>query len=240
MELPMEVQNATLTRYFSASVAKKYLMALSGATLVGFVIAHLVGNLQIFLGQEAINRYGNFLQSTSELIWPARIFLLIMLLTHIVTSIQLTLDANAARPVAYAKKEYIKATLASRTMMYSGLLILGFIVYHLLHFTFLRVHPQYSHLTDPKGRHDIYSMMVLSFQQPLICVAYIVPIFFLCAHLSHGISSMFQSLGLNSMKSRRLLSMWGARLAWLIFLGYAMIPISCLLGWVRLPPGVQP
>src|SRR6185312_10764165 len=140
-------------------------------------------------------------------------------------SIQLTAQANAARPQPYAQKEYIKASLASRTMIYSGFLILGFIVYHLLHFTFLKVHPQYSHLTDAQGRHDIYSMMVLSFQQPLIVAAYIVPIFFLCAHLSHGMSSMFQSLGLNRDGVRHWLSCWGSGLAWLIFAGYALIPL---------------
>ncbi len=226
--------------YFSASVGKKFLMAASGAVLVGFVIAHLVGNLQIFIGQEALNRYGNFLQTTTELLWPARIFLLIMVGVHILTSIQLTLDANAARPTPYAKKEYIKASLASRTMMYSGFLVLGFIVFHLLHFTFFKVHPEYRDLVDSRGRHDIYSMMVLSFQQPLICIAYIVPIFFLCAHLSHGLSSMFQSLGLNTDRTRDALSVWGSRLAWLIFIGYATIPLACLLGWVPLPPGVRP
>src|SRR5437879_234560 len=143
-------QSISAARYFSASVGKKFLMAASGFVLVGFVIAHLAGNLQIFLGQEAINRYGNFLQNTTELLWPARIFLLAMVVIHIVTSIQLTLDANAARPTAYAKKDYIKASLASRTMMYTGFLVLAFIVYHLLHFTFLKVHPQYSHLTDAR------------------------------------------------------------------------------------------
>src|SRR5436305_12627594 len=116
----MRSDSKTIAGYFSSSVGKKFLMAGSGAVLVGFVVAHLVGNLQIFLGQEAINRYGNFLQNTTELLWPARIFLLVMVLAHIVTSIQLTLEANAARPVAYVKKDYIKASLASRTMMYSG------------------------------------------------------------------------------------------------------------------------
>jgi succinate dehydrogenase / fumarate reductase cytochrome b subunit len=236
----METENITLARYFSASVGKKVLMAVSGAVLVGFVIAHVAGNLQIFLGQEAVNRYADFLQSTPELLWPMRLFLLSMVVIHIITSAQLTLEARAARPAPYAQKDYIKASLASRTMIYSGLLVLGFIVYHLLHFTFLKVHPQYSHLTDAKGRHDVYSMMVLSFQEPAICTAYIIPIFFLCFHLSHGISSMFQSMGLNTERSREGLAVWGSRLAWLIFLGFAVIPLACMLGWVKLPPGVQP
>lgn len=230
----------TINSYFSSTVGHKFLMALSGLVLVGFVIAHLVGNLQVFLGQEAINRYGNFLQGMTELLWPARIFLLIMVVVHIVTSIQLALVSNTARPVAYSKKAYIKASLASRTMMYSGVIVLGFIVYHLLDFTFLKIHPQYRDLIDAQGRHDIYSMMIFSFQQPLICIAYIVPIFFLCAHLSHGISSLFQSLGLNTLRSRRPLTKIGTLLAWIIFIGYALIPIGCYFGWAKLPPGVHP
>jgi succinate dehydrogenase / fumarate reductase cytochrome b subunit len=108
-------------------------------------------------------------------------------------------------------------------------------VYHLLHFTFLKVHPQYGHLTDLKGRHDVYSMMVRSFQQPGISAAYIISVFCLCFHLSHGLSSMFQSLGLNTERSRPVFACWGARFAWLIFLGYAAMPLACLLGWVKLP-----
>lgn len=215
-------------------------MAISGAALVGFVFAHLAGNLQIFLGQEAINRYGYLLKSNGEILWPLRIGLLIMVVVHIVTSVQLTSEAKAARPIAYANKTYIKASLASRTMIYSGFLILGFIAYHLLHFTFLKVHPQYGHLTDAAGRHDVYSMMVLSFQQPGIAMAYIFPIFFLCLHLSHGISSMFQSLGINNADTRRALSRWGKVVAVIIFLAYAAIPIACLTGFVHLPPGVTP
>jgi len=234
------METASVARHFASSVGKKFLMAVSGVVLVGFVAAHLLGNLQIFLGQEAINRYAAFLQSATDLLWPARLFLLAMVGTHIVTSIQLTLEADAARPTPYERKQFIQASLASRTMIYSGFLILGFIVYHLLHFTFLKVHPEYSHLTDARGRHDVYSMMVLSFQRPEICAAYIVPIFFLCFHLSHGISSMFQSLGFNTERTRAGLSAWGARLAWLLFLGYASIPLACFFGWVKLPPGVMP
>jgi succinate dehydrogenase / fumarate reductase, cytochrome b subunit len=227
-------------RYLQTSVGKKFLMAASGAALIGFVIAHLAGNLQIFMGQEALNRYGALLQANTELLWPMRLVLIAAVLIHIVTSIQLSAEARAARPIAYAKKDYIKASLASRTMLISGLMVFGFIIYHLLHFTFLKVHPQYSGLTDANGRHDIYSMVVLSFQQPLISLAYIVPIFFLCAHLSHGIGSMFQSLGINSLKLRPVLSSWAPRVAWLIFAGYAAIPLACFFKLIHLPPGVQP
>src|ERR1700722_12197175 len=103
----MPTESLSLCRYFSASVGKKFLMAASGLVLVGFVVAHLAGNLQIFLGREAINRYAEFLKSTPEFLWPARIVLLVMVITHIVTSAQLTLEARAARPEPYAGKKYI-------------------------------------------------------------------------------------------------------------------------------------
>jgi succinate dehydrogenase / fumarate reductase cytochrome b subunit len=227
-------------QYVSTSTGKKFLMALSGAALVGFVIAHLAGNLQIFEGQEAINRYALFLRSLGELLWVARIGLILAVMVHIWTSIALTRENWAARPIGYATKHYIRATAASRSMIWSGLVVLGFIVYHLLHFTFLKVHPQYAQLMDAKGRHDVYSMMVLSFQQPLISAVYIVCVFLLCLHLSHGIQSMFQSLGFNTLKTRPALERWSAWVAWLIFLGYTAIPSGVLAGIVKLPPGVQP
>jgi len=236
----MKAPDFSIARFFSTSTGKKFLMAASGAALFGFVIGHLVGNLQIFLGQEAINRYALFLKSTGELLWAARIGLLVMIGLHIWTSVQLTAENAAARPVAYTGKNYIKASTASRTMIWSGLVILVFIIYHLMHYTFMVVHPEYRNLLDARGRHDVYSMMILGFQQPAISAFYIAAIFLLCSHLSHGIYSMFQSLGLQNQKARALLTTWAPRLAWLIFAGYASMPIGVLLGLVKLPAGVTP
>src|SRR5439155_8027843 len=129
--------------YLSTSTGKKFLMAVSGAALLAFVIGHLLGNLQIFLGAEALNRYSAFLKSTGDLLWIARIGLIVMVAIHIWTSVLLTLENRAARPVAYAQKEYIEASYASRTMHWSGLIILAYLIYHLMHFTFLSVHPEY-------------------------------------------------------------------------------------------------
>ena len=215
-------------------------MGVSGAVLFGFIIGHLAGNLQIFEGQDRLNAYSAYLKNLGELLWIARIGLLVMVLVHIKTSIALTLENRAARPIAYAEKKYIKASLASRTMMWSGTVVLAFIIYHLLHFTFLKVHPQYGHLVDAQQRHDVYSMVVLSFQQPAIVVTYIVCLFLLCFHLSHGISSMFQSLGINNLAARPVLSKAAPVIAWLIFAGYAAIPLAVLSGVVKLPPGVTP
>ncbi len=119
----------------ASSLGKKYLMALSGCALFLFVIAHLLGNLQIFLGPEALNRYGHFLQTTPELLWPARLGLMALVVVHIVCAVKLTAENRAARPVPYAQHEIVAASYASRTMMMSGLILAAFIVYHLLHFT---------------------------------------------------------------------------------------------------------
>jgi len=229
-----------MVRYFSTSTGKKFLMAASGAALFGFIIAHLAGNLQIFEGQEAINRYSLFLKSLGELLWAARIGLLAMVGIHIWTSVQLTIENKASRPVAYAQKNYMEASTASRTMIWSGSIILVFIIFHLMHYTFMTVHPEYQNLVDAQGRHDVYSMMILGFQQPAISIFYIAAIFLLCFHLSHGIYSMFQSLGLQNEKCRACLLMWAPRIAWLIFAGYASIPAAVLAGVVKLPPGVTP
>jgi succinate dehydrogenase / fumarate reductase cytochrome b subunit len=218
---------------FSSSTGKKFLMALSGAALFAFIIGHLLGNLQIFLGPEALNRYSAFLKSTGELLWAARIGLLVMVVIHIWTAVSLTLEARAARPIGYARKEYIEASYASRTMHLSGIIIFAYLVYHLMHFTFLKVHTQFSGFTDTQGRHDVYRMVVMSFQQPAIAITYIIANLLLATHLSHGLYSMFQSLGLVGETARPKLKLAANVVGYGIFLGYASIPLSVLLGVVK-------
>jgi succinate dehydrogenase / fumarate reductase cytochrome b subunit len=227
-----------IARIWQSSLGKKYLMAISGVVLVGFVIGHLLGNLQIFLGPEVINRYGHFLQTTPELVWPARIGLLLMVSLHIAAAITLARQNRAARPVSYAHYEVVASTYASRTMVMSGLIIFAFIVYHLLHFTFQvpainLTGKDFRLLEDAKQRHDIYAMMVMGYKSPIVSGFYLVAIGLLCLHLSHGVSSMFQSLGL----SNRVYEAWFGRLAVvfaaLLFLGYCSIPAAVLLGIVK-------
>lgn len=227
-----------IARIWQSSLGKKYLMAISGAVLVGFVIGHLLGNLQIFLGPEVINRYGHFLQTTPELVWPARIGLLLMVSLHIASAITLARQNRAARPVSYAQYEVVASTYASRTMVMSGLIIFAFIVYHLLHFTFQvptvnLTGKDFRLLEDAKQQHDIYAMMVTGYKNPIVSVFYLVAIGLLCLHLRHGVSSMFQSLGL----SNRVYEVWWSRLAVvfaaLVFLGYCSIPAAVLLGIVK-------
>src|SRR5215813_9166060 len=124
-----------LRNLFCSSLGKKYIMSITGFALVGFVIAHMIGNLQIFLGPEAINRYGHFLQSNIELLWPVRAGLIAILVAHLWAASKLTMENKAARPVSYAEYQPKGSTYASRTMMVSGIIAFVFIVYHLLHYT---------------------------------------------------------------------------------------------------------
>ena len=229
-----------LVRFCSSSIGRKWIVALTGLALFGFVVGHLVGNLQVFLGAEAINRYGAFLQGTGELLWIVRIGLLVMVVLHIVFTIKLRLENRAARPSKYAVTSYRAATPPARWMALSGLMVLSFIVYHLLHFT-VQVPAvnltsplvDFNTLHDAKARHDVYGMMVRGFQVPVVSAFYIVAVGLLALHLNHGIMSMFQTLGLNSAKVRPLWEKGGPAFAWLIFLGYASIPVAVLTGILK-------
>jgi succinate dehydrogenase / fumarate reductase cytochrome b subunit len=226
-----------IARIWRSSVGKKFIMALTGGALFLFVVGHLVGNLQIFLGPEALNRYGHFLQSNMEIVWPARIGLLVCAGLHVVAAVRLSAENKAARPVGYeGDPNPIAASYASRTMLMSGLIIAAFIVYHLLHYT-VQVKGinlsgrDFAGLEDEKGRHDIYRMMILGFQQPIVSLFYIVAMALLCLHLSHGVHAMFQSLGLKvgcCPCLPKCLAKWGAIL---IFIGYASIPVAVLSGY---------
>jgi succinate dehydrogenase / fumarate reductase cytochrome b subunit len=220
---------------FKSSLGKKFVMAATGALLFLFVVGHLVGNLQIFLGPEAINRYGHFLQSNVEFLWPVRICLLAIVLLHIWSAAKVSRENKAARPVGYVGDPAAPAaTYASRTMLMSGLIIATFIIYHLLHYT-VQVKAinftgtDFVSLHDEQGRHDVYAMMVLGFRQPLVSLFYIVAMALLCLHLSHGVYAMFQSLGIKvgfCPCLPKCLAKWGSIL---IFLGYVSIPIAVLL-----------
>jgi succinate dehydrogenase / fumarate reductase, cytochrome b subunit len=231
-----------ITNVFQSSVGKKYVMAVTGFVLFLFVAGHLAGNLQIFLGREAINRYGDFLQSNPELIWPARLGLLLMLVLHIWAATKLSLENKAARPVEYMVYEPLGSTYASRSMLMSGSIVFVFVIYHLLHYT---AEVQYLNLTGqnfaafmepltghiPPERHDIYKMMVVGFKQPVVSGFYVLGLALLCLHLSHGASSMFQSLGWKNDAYRPLLDKAAAIVAVLIFVGYTSIPIAILCGY---------
>ncbi len=220
---------------FQSTLGRKYLMALSGAALVAFVVGHLVGNLQVFGPPELINDYGAFLHSKPALLWCARLGLLAMVGLHIWSAVSLSQANKAARPVAYANWNPTAASYASRTMLMSGLIVAAFIVYHLLHFTVQTpainfTGQDFTTFKDAAHRADVYRMMITGFSHPLVSIFYIVAVGLLCLHLSHGVSAAFQSLGLKNETWRPILDKFAKGFAVVIFIGYASIPAAVLMG----------
>lgn len=217
-----------------SSVGRKMIVAVTGVILILFVIGHLLGNLQIFLGPEWINAYSQHLRDLGPLLWLIRAFLLAAVILHIYFTILLAIENRRARPDQYIERQYVKASWASRHMVVSGLVVLAFIIFHLLHFTARKFNPQFPLLQlDPLNRYDVYSMMVYGFQNVYVSIFYIVGLFLLTLHLTHGSSSFFQSLGLNNQRLTPRLAIGGRILAWLLFIGYTSIPIAVLLGFIK-------
>jgi succinate dehydrogenase / fumarate reductase, cytochrome b subunit len=231
------MSSSTLNRGFlQTSVGKKSIVAVTGALLLGFVVAHMLGNLQIFLGAENINSYAKTLQDLGGLLWVARIGLLVAFVAHIGMAIKITLENKAARPVPYAVNKVHKATLASRIMPYTGIVILAFVIYHLLHFTLASFNPEYKTLLDEQGRHDVYKMVIAGFSNPVSSLFYIIAQACLAlpiGHLSHGIFSIFQTLGVNHPNIDGRIKLASVAVALVIFLGNSSIPVAVLLGILK-------
>jgi succinate dehydrogenase / fumarate reductase cytochrome b subunit len=216
---------------FCSSVGRKFIMAITGIVLFLFVLGHMLGNLQMFIGPEAINRYAAFLQGLGELLWIVRLTLLAMVVLHIWAAVSLTLENRAARPQPYAQQQLVAASYASRTMIWSGLIIAAFVIYHLLHFTAAvqavnLTGKDFESLRDDQGRHDVYAMVVLGFEQPVVAIFYVFAMTLLFMHLSHGVGAMFQSLGLKSPVYAPWIERFAVAVSWAIYLGYIAIPIS--------------
>ena len=222
------------SEFCHSSVGRKIIVAVTGVILIVFVIGHLLGNLQIFFGPEWINSYSQHLRDLGPLLWLIRIVLLITVILHIYFTILLAIENRRARPEPYRDRNYAKASWASRHMAVSGLVVLAFIIYHLLHFTARKFNPQFPLLKlDPLNRYDVYSMMVYGFQNVYVSIFYIVGLFLLTLHLTHGSSSLFQSLGLNNQRLTPKLAISGRIFAWLLFIGYVSIPVAILLGLIK-------
>ncbi len=218
---------------FKRSVGKKLLMAVTGTLLVLFVVPHMIGNFAIFAGADKLNNYAAFLQSLGPVLWLFRIVMLTALVLHIITGIHLYLENKAARPVAYAAQTYQASSLSSRTMIFSGLLLFGFILFHLLHLTLGVIHPEFYQLVDEQGRHDVYAMTVLSFQQIGTVAVYLVGMVVLFFHVKHGFASLFQSLGLNTERLLPRLAVVSCLLALVLLVGYLSIPFSALFNLLK-------
>lgn len=217
------------------SLIKKYLMALSGLVLVGFVLSHMLGNLLMFAGPDAINAYAYQLKSLGAGLWVFRLILLGAVGIHVWMAILLVKENRAARPERYKADNTVQASYSSRVMPMTGLILLSFIIFHILHFTAQITHPEYQDLKttlDGNVVHDVYTMVAIGFSPAhwYVSLFYIISVGLLCSHLSHGVSSMFQSLGLRNEQWRYRLDKLAKAYGWLIFIGFASIPVAGLLG----------
>jgi succinate dehydrogenase / fumarate reductase cytochrome b subunit len=227
-----------VTGFWSSTIGKKAIVAVTGLALVLFVIVHMLGNLQVFLGQDAINHYAHVLKSMPVLLWTARVGLLVVFVLHVVATIQLRMRNMEVRPAAYAVDTAVKASWASRYMALTGSIVLLYVIGHLCHFTIEWTKPEYGRLLDAQGRPDVYTMIVAGFQVVPISVGYIVAMLLLYTHLSHGIASIFQSMGFNSPGFREKSGLVGPLLAAFIVVGFISVPAAVLVGAVDLPPDV--
>jgi succinate dehydrogenase / fumarate reductase cytochrome b subunit len=222
-----------MVRLMKSSLGSKYVMAVTGAGLFAFLVGHIGGNLLLYFGQDAMNTYAAGLQNLPfGLLWIARGGILVLFLLHIFTAYRLTLANRAARPTSYAFDATNKASYASRTMARTGTIVLLFVLYHLAHFTFRVVNYAGPYL-DSQGRDDVYSMVVAGFNQPVLAAVYILAMLVLGYHLSHGLSSMFQSVGLNHGKYNSFFRRAMPLIGWVVTLAGATIPLAVLTGIIR-------
>lgn len=222
-----------LMQLIRSSVGRKLFMACSGLMMCGFVAVHLLGNTTLFAGAAAINAYAEQLHKLGPALWVFRLGLLGAALVHISFGIWLTLQNWAAKPMGYAKKSVQSTSLAAETMIYSGLVLLAFIVFHLLHFTLRQVGPDPS-LFSSAGQVDVFKMVVLSFQRWPLALPYAVGLAALFLHLSHGISSIFQTLGACNEQLLTPLRRAGLVAALALLIGYLSIPLLTYFGFVTL------
>jgi succinate dehydrogenase / fumarate reductase cytochrome b subunit len=220
------------TSYLKSSVGAKTTMAVSGLAMVLFAFVHMLGNLQVFASPTALNEYAVKLRELGPLLWVARLGLVAVVILHVGSAFRLVQLNRAARPTAYsAPQKHHETGIAARTMAMSGVIILAFIAFHLAHYTFLVVNPEFRGLTDAAGRHDVHSMVVAGFGNPVISLFYIMAVGLLCVHLSHGIPSFFQTLGLRHPKYTPAVEVSGPVLAGLLFIGFAIVPLGVMFGW---------
>lgn len=197
-------------------------MAVSGLILAGFVLGHLIGNLQIFLGPDQFNSYARTLRHLPELVWPVRVTLLVMVLLHIWSALQLAVVKSEARPVGYSKKRPAGSSYAARTMYWSGPIIAAFVVYHLMQFTF-GVGGTTFH------EFDAYGNVIAGFRVPAVSIFYIIAMALLCLHLRHGIWSLFQSLGFNHPRHMPVIQRAASLISLFVFFGFSSIPFAVML-----------
>ena len=211
--------------FWRSTVGKKVVMALTGAMGVGYLAAHMMGNLQVFEGAGKINAYADLLKSNMGLLWMARSVLVIAVGLHIVAAYQLARISQRSRPVGYKRWRPVGSDFASRTMRWTGTLLALFIVYHLLHLTTGAVHPDFV-------QADVYHNVISGFRVWYVSVIYIVAMLMLGLHLYHGAWSMFESVGLNHPKYNRLIRALATIVTAIVVAGFIAIPAAVLMGFI--------
>jgi succinate dehydrogenase / fumarate reductase cytochrome b subunit len=213
------------TRLLRSSIGQKAVMAVSGVVLFGFVVAHMIGNLQVYLGREAMNEYAVFLREMlhGTGLWVARGGLLLAVALHIWAAAALTLANRRARGVGYRERRDLAASYASRTMRWSGVIVALFVVYHLMHLTFGNVHPDFRH-------GDVYHNFVVGFRSPLVSLFYVLATLALAFHLQHGVWSMLQTVGLSHPRYNRLRRAFAYLITAVVVVGNLSFPVAVLTG----------
>jgi succinate dehydrogenase / fumarate reductase cytochrome b subunit len=211
--------------FYSTSIGKKVVMAITGLILFGFVIGHMLGNLQVFMGANQMNAYAAMLKANATLLWGVRIVLLVGVILHIVAAVQLTRMSQRSRPEGYHYKDVIQADYAARTMRWSGPIIAVFVIYHLLHFTTGSVHPRFD-------VHDVYRNVISGFRVWPVSLFYIIAMIALAFHLWHGVWSLFQTLGLINPKSNKIIHRLAAIATLALVIGFISIPMAVLAGLI--------
>jgi succinate dehydrogenase / fumarate reductase, cytochrome b subunit len=221
--------------FYRSTVGKKIIMAVTGLIGIGFVIAHMAGNLQVFAGADKINAYGALLHGPlAEVTWGLRAVLIVAVVLHVLMAVQLTQRARSARPVGYAQREPQVSTLASRTMRWGGLLIAVFIVVHLLHFTTQRVDPgRWAGKTDAAGRRDVYGNIVASFHIWWVTAFYVMAMIALGLHLYHGAWSSLRTLGYAKPSGHPLKRRIAMAVAVIVWAGFTLVPVGVVVGLIR-------
>lgn len=224
-----DLHSYRVVSFWQSTNGKKVVMALTGVMMFLFVIGHLLGNLLVFAGRAQINAYAQFLHFDDSLLWIVRTILIIAATMHVVVTIQLALRNKEARPIGYLHKKAINSSYASRTMYWSGPIVLTFIIFHLLQFTAGYIHPETRFIPN-----DVYHNLVTGFRVWWVSAWYVFSISLLGLHLRHGLWSMLQSIGLaHSLRKEQTLKLVALIISVLIVLGYISIPISILLGFQR-------
>lgn len=219
------MQDRSPLSYARSTLGLKILMALTGVILFGFLIGHLAGNLLVFAGAEKLNAYSKFLHESKGILWGTRVTLLLAVGIHIAVSIRLTRLKADARPVPYAGKKPHGSSYAARTMMWSGPIIALFVIYHLLHFTTGHAHPSF----DPD---DVFRNVVDGFRRPVVCLTYILAMMAVGLHLSHGLWSMLQTVGVNRPHLEPCFRRIAIVVAALLTVGFVAIPVGIWVGLV--------